>query len=813
MKKILVSLALLITMVLGFSATQVFADVDTSQDFFSQADGTFTANYFAWNYTVPANSGDFVFQIDFSYLKTQYLQYMDDQSNDEIDLYFGSRMYENTLYNLSNFDQSQEFSDAFPDYIYVSANVVQIPIANSGSVQSLEIFWGNDLAPFDMQDMDTDFIPDQTFSMYASDPGDVIEPEFTYSNLSVDTVYNDLVTAAEVKAQLHATDDEDGDVSSRIEVYDDQYTSKTKVVGGDYYIMYRVSDLSGNYAYLRVDIEVIDNIKPYFVDPVNGNAIYNDGATFSFSWYDDEPDAGMAEVESLNNLVATDEYYGPIYNDMPSWTVEEFNDYPEDYGQGPWQVVPGVYHQTVTYTDPSGNSATFSATFTVLNNDSPVITGPSELTVEATTFSLANILTNYSATDTEDGTVTVTASPLDSVTYSNVWTAAHTIGDHTLYLSSVDSFGIETIKSVTIHIVDTTVPVIKVGGIASTTYTHTVLMSNTASLATLIGTITASDAYYGNITSSLVIPAYPNFTTPGSTDMTITVTDASGSTATLILTVIVEDDIAPVINGPIKIVKGKTATLTLSEVTVQLSAIDNVDGTLSVSIAQDGYTGHATTIGSYLVRYQATDSAGNVTFHDVRIWVVDNVAPVWVVDDYFINLGLNESMTRTELVALLQASGMLANDISYTVTFLTDEYSGSESIEGVYSVVMRVTYEDGSEDEISVQLSVPEDVSEGDIIVVEPEVVLTGFQQAWLNIKTFFVSSWDWIKGAVNTVKNAGVWVYDNAIKPAWDFFFVKDTDTIPDTVVTTQLITTTSASTTSTLPYSTTTTSPAQNL
>ena len=803
-------------MVLGFTATQVFADVDTSQDFFDQSTGTFDQDYFSWSYNIPANSGEFVLDLDFNYLYTNFSQYFEDTQNDELDIYIGSLMYEGSIYALTH--GTTAILASFPDSVTVGTNHYQIPIVNSGTNTSISIYFSLSSGNLDGQAMETDLGYDAIFSIYAVDPGDMIEPEFTYSNLSVDTPYYDLVTAAEVQAELHATDDEDGDVSSRIEVYDDQYTSETKVVGGDYYIMYRVSDLSGNYAYLRVDIEVIDDRLPYLITsneyaPGGEYTVidtYTNGAVLDYSWYYGQT-VGDYEDFWLHYFLV-DEYYGVWDFTDASWTESSSN--MTLFMMDPSEITVGTYSMTYTIEDPSGNTSTITINLDVLQNQAPVISGPESLTVEATTFNLPSIVSNYSATDTEDGTATVTASPVDGETYSNIWTSAHTVGDHTLYLSSIDSMGLETIKAVTIHVVDTTIPVIKVSGIVSTTYTHTVHMSDTSSLATLIGSITATDAYYGNLTSSLVIPAYPSFTTPGSSNMTITVTDPSGNIATLVLTVVVEDDINPVVNGPIKIVKGKTASLTLSEVTSQLSAVDNVDGTLSVSVVQDGYTGNATVIGSYLVRYKAEDLSGNITYHDVRIWVVDNVAPVWVVDDYFINLGLNESMTRTELVALLQASGMLANDISYTVTFLTDEYTGNEEIEGVYSVVMRVTYEDGSEDEISVQLSVPEDLSDGDIIVVEPDVELTGFQQAWLSLKTFFVNSWDWIKGAANSVKSAFVWTYDHALKPAWDFFFVKDTDVIPDTVVTTaQNVTTTSGvTTTTTLPY-TTTTAPLQNL
>jgi hypothetical protein len=202
-------------------------------------------------------------------------------------------------------------------------------------------------------------------------------------------------------------------------------------------------------------------------------------------------------------------------------------------------------------------------------------------------------------------------------------------------------------------------------------------------------------------------------------------------------------------------VKGQGATLTLSQITSQLSATDNVSGTLPIVLVSDAYTGHATTVGSYLIRYKATDGAGNIRYWDVRVWVLDDIPPVWGFDDTFFEISAGTVMTRTELVALLQASGVLATDLSYTVTFLSDEYTGNEQIAGAYEVVMNIVYANGSESQITIQLTVPESENPDDVIVVdsEPEEeAKTGLQKAI-----------DWVidaaKDVWNWVKNAGSWI------------------------------------------------------
>lgn len=811
MKKLILAFVFILTILFG---ANVYADVDTSQDFFSQDDVTYQGYGMNWIFTIPANSGSFVFDINFTNDTSAKTlngvdQWATDGTGEDFWLYIdGYAGYEGSIADIAYQVQGLDIYDI----AYLSSNHAQITLPASTSDRTLNIFMSYYSAPFDEQDFVTYNLAEEIFSLYAVDPGDVVEPEFSYSNLQVNTPYYDLVTAAEIQAQLHATDDEDGDVSNRIEIYEDHYTSVTpKEVGGVYYIMYRVSDTAGNYAYLRVDVNVFDDRKPYFID-LNDQSIL-DGANFSYTWYNMDPEGSWDAEDYLGTLVAYDEYYGFMYDDPDPWFVENVNDFSQS-GEADWHQTPGVYHETVTYTEASGNTASYSVTYTVLENNYPVISGANAITVEVTNVNIANILSNYSATDTEDGTLSVIVDGSNSWNY-----ASPSTGTFTLTVSSTDSLGAKTTKSITVNVVDTTAPVIKVGGIASTTYTHTVYQSDTSTLAVLISTITATDTYDGTLTSSLVIPASPSFTTPGSYTMNITVEDSSGNESGLVLTVVVADDIDPTINGPIKVVKGKTATMPLSDVTAQLSAIDNVDGTLTVSVYQDGYTGHASEVGSYLVRYKAIDTAGNITYHDVRIWVVDNVAPVWVIDDYFINLGLNETMTRTQLIALLQASGMLANDVSYTVTFLTDDYTGNEEIAGAYSVTLRVTYDDGSEDEFSVVLSVPEDASGDDIIVVNPDDPTTGLQRTLDWIASAAVNVWNFIKSVGTSIWSGLEWTYDHILLPVWNFLFVKDVTTVPDTIVTTtstgaeeQAITTSTTISTTTLPV-TTTSSPLNEL
>jgi hypothetical protein len=541
------------------------------------------------------------------------------------------------------------------------------------------------------------------FAIYEN--GDQIPPTFTYSTATINTPYNNLVTVATIKSQLQVTDDQDGDITSSIVVSSDGYTSVTpKVVGTSYPVVFAASDSAGNTAYLTVYVKVIDNVKPTLT---YNSVTYTNGQTITLpSWYNDSPASAKLTLEEIKALFTYADGYYASANLTVNATATLANYYD----------VPGSYSITLTVTDPSSNTSTYTVNVNVLTNQTPVITGPATQTVEATSFNFSSIMAQYSASDTEDGVLTVIK---DASSTWNQTLNPQTLGTFTLVLKATDQFGKVGTKTVSVTVRDTTIPVFKISGTSYTSYAVSIYQSNTSALTTLINSIVIEDAYYGNITSSKVVGTYPSFATPGAKSMTVTVTDASNNSATLTFNITVIDDIAPIINGAVKIVKGITGTLTLEQIKAQLTANDNVDGPLALVLVSDAFTGHSTQVGSYEVVYKATDTAGNVTNRTITVWVVDNVAPVWIVNGYFIPLSINQTVTREELIDFLEAAGMINHGLSYTISFVTDEYTGSESDVGLHNITMLITYSDGSQDTVTVSLEVPDST----IVIDDPSTI------------------------------------------------------------------------------------------
>jgi hypothetical protein len=623
-------------------------------------------------------------------------------------------------------------------------------------------------------------------------PIDTVEPEFTYSNIQIDAPYYNVPTIESIQSTLQAMDDQDGDVTDRIMIERDELTSQLISVGGEYYVLFSVEDNAGNKAYLRVDINIIDDIAP---DANYNGLLMPNEYTIYISWYNDDVFPQKLTIDDVINLIS--------FSDEIDGTTLDINSVVDYYGEESFQDVIGTHVVTITAEDMSGNGITIFVNIEVIENNPPTISGPSSRTIEITTYNRDHFLALFSASDLEDGAISLEIDTQRSTFHvSNV-----VLGNFTLIFYTSDSLGRYVEKVVAISVVDTTIPVFKINNIAVTNYSITVPMSNTSVLQALINSIVVTDAYYGTITASKVVPSLPSFALPSTSNLVITATDPSGNTGTLTITVTIQDDILPVINGATKIVKGKTGSLVLSEITAQLSAVDNVSGVLPVELVSDGYTGNGLNVGSYLVRYKATDAAGNIRYHDVRVWVIDNVAPVWIVNDYFINLGMNQSMTRTELIALLQASGMIPGNFSYTVTFIGDEYTGNEATPGTYSVTMKVTFDNGSESNLNVQLSVPQ---VPDVIIVTPDTPTTGFARFFDGVLSFLSSAWDFSTGVVVSLWDGLSWTWENIVIPVYEWIFVKDTTPFipPVTTVTTQTppVTTTTTITPATLPQTTST-------
>jgi hypothetical protein len=254
----------------------------------------------------------------------------------------------------------------------------------------------------------------------------------------------------------------------------------------------------------------------------------------------------------------------------------------------------GSYDVTVHVTDPSGNSADATVNVVVNDTTAPVVNAKTTINQEAGPTGLDNAALlaaiGYDATD-NSGAFTTVVTGLDTIN----WQA---IGAKTATVTTKDAAGNTTTTTVTINIVDTTPPTATADGF---TIEKDSTLSNDDILR--LSGYTASDNS-GSTTN--VIDGTVNTHVPGDYKVTISTSDGSGHTITNVITVTVQDTVAPTNTTTIADNGDKTSTITVvtddTEATITIGGqeVTNVGGVGTLVVANDG-SSYATSV---------TDEAG-----------------------------------------------------------------------------------------------------------------------------------------------------------------------------------------------------------
>lgn len=163
-----------------------------------------------------------------------------------------------------------------------------------------------------------------------------------------------ILTVNDIKSQLTATDEKEGNVTSSITVIEDNYTGNgTKV--GSYTITFRAIDSKGNAATRVVTVLVQDNLPPVWY--------IQDGVSLKLV-----PPATLTRQQIVDLLVAT--------NQLNITSTMQVNFTHDTYTGN--ESEPGVYMMTLAYSDASGNEGTHTLSLTVLSDsdDDPITVNP-----------------------------------------------------------------------------------------------------------------------------------------------------------------------------------------------------------------------------------------------------------------------------------------------------------------------------------------------------------------------------------------------------------------------------------------------------
>lgn len=316
-----------------------------------------------------------------------------------------------------------------------------------------------------------------------------------------------------------------------------------------------------------------------------------------------------------------------------------------------------------------------------------------------------------------------------------------TIGTWTITYSVTDSSDNESTLVMSVVVSDVVKPTL-----VSAQNTYTIGYKQTFDVEQLRAQIQASsfDNYDDTVTVVIDSNTYTtNKTVIGTYSVVYSATDSSGNKQTKTIQIAVIDNVAPVINGPSTIAKPKNSVLTESQIRAQLSAYDEISGTLtgSITLVSNDYTGKGSIIGTYLIVYSVSDTAGNVATKQVEVRVIDNLAPFWFIrDNAMIAVENTVTLTREQIVAILTQTGQLTITATTYVSFLQDEYQGNESIPGMYALTIRTTSNSGDENLYNIIVSVYEASGDDSDIVIDTPPTWFEENGPWIALGIFVLA-------------------------------------------------------------------------
>lgn len=384
-------------------------------------------------------------------------------------------------------------------------NEIDIPIA------SLTLDKANSRYVLDLQDLTWNGCASGTTSqapsgdIYIGITGDMVAPVINGYVGALVSSQSDPITVEYITSLLTAYDDVNGDLTSSITITSDGYTSNNDTVG-EWPIVYSVQDAAGNVTSITVTVVVVDVESPIIT--LVGPNVY----TLEF---------GLESTEHWDLSYPTVTITDNVDSNLEAVITSTFN-YQE------------LGASTVTYnvTDSNGNVAIpVIVTVNVVDTTAPVVTvtGDSDITVE-----FGENYTELGATSSETGTVTLSGSVNVGV-----------LGDYVITYTSSDAAGNVGSTTRTVHVVDTTAPVITIGVGSQLSYTVGTALTYTD----IIDSITVHDDYDGDITSNIDIISdnySGNENVNGDYEIRISITDSSGNVSTDIITISVEDNTPPV---------------------------------------------------------------------------------------------------------------------------------------------------------------------------------------------------------------------------------------------------------------------------
>lgn len=356
--------------------------------------------------------------------------------------------------------------------------------------------------------------------------------------------------------------------------------------------------------------------------------------------------------------------------------------------------------------------------FYFVNDKEPILNGQTAfVTTIDNPIPESTIRSYISAYDDVDGDITHLIQLV-----SSDYEAPFNVGEYEIEYSVSDSAGNVTTLLVYVLVRDITAPDTNADTFFEVSYTQTFDVAGHGATIKAEG----NDNYYSpsQLTVTVVSNGYtPNKTTIGQYVITYSLKDPSGNERLIDVYVSVIDNVAPIVTYNPVIMKPATSNLILADIIADISATDVISGnvTSSLRVVTDGYTGNGNKVGEYDIVFEVKDGANNITSFTVRVKVLDNVPPVFmVIPGHFIRVEQIVTLTNEDIIDILTRTGQLQIAMPMSWSFITNEYLGNEEFPGLYAMSMRFVSTSGATEVESFVIEVLES-TEWDGVVEDAE--------------------------------------------------------------------------------------------
>ncbi|WP_114317104.1 HYR domain-containing protein, partial [Winogradskyella tangerina] len=345
---------------------------------------------------------------------------------------------------------------------------------------------------------------------------------------------------------------------------------------------FTVTDAAGNTTSCSFTVTVIDNEDPTITCPANITV---------------NNDSGVCGADVNYNV--------PFADNCPGSTIAQ------TAGIASGGTFPiGTTTNSFTVTDAAGNTTSCSFTVTVIDNEDPTITCPSDIVIGTSGVDCSEIVTyNVTGNDNCSGYTLSQTAGLPSG-------SAFPVGTTTNSFTITDAYGNTTSCSFNITVNDDTPP-------TATCQDITVSLDSTGNVTVAASAVDNGSNDNCGVQSMTISPSTFTCSDIGNNTVTFTVTDTSGNTDTCTATITIQDTTAPDAScGSISVVlSATTGTYTLSQAEIDSLYLGTGDtcGNVSVSITQSSFD--CNDIGINNLTLTITDPSGNTSNCSAEITV------------------------------------------------------------------------------------------------------------------------------------------------------------------------------------------------